>query len=164
VSVGVVGSDIGSVKAAMQDLLLGPAYQQALDDLRTRFGDGLELPYLEAAHTSEKDPDAMVYPCAWVLGDRSGYDGASSALIGAHALTVIFWVLGSDPEVVTKQVERYCLAFQRLTTGGSLMPDVANMPMQVTAIDYSPVGRGIDVGTFCKGGAVHATVETIDEA
>lgn len=156
-------ADIGTVKAALKAMLLGPEYAAALADVERTFSDGITLSPPAAVFTTNKT-QLPAYPAVELLAEKSRPTRNSGAAEYGHVIEAWFWECGSDEETLTAQVERKVLAARRMLRLGSLMPYVANAPIECGDEDFSPVGQGRSTPQpFLKVGVLQLLVETMED-
>jgi len=158
--------DIGSVKAALKILVIGPDFERELVAVEARFADGLSLPRIPEAEvrTSEREGVPAQFPTLEIVGEASDPNiEVEYADAYGHAIAAIFWAMGDDEETVTKIVERYILAFRRMLRSETLMPMIGCRPVVRGREQYGVVGRKPGVSNvFVKAGSISFTVATIE--
>lgn len=136
--------DIGSVKAALKTLFLGPDFERELVAVEGRFADGLVLPRLTERmwKTTNAAGVPEQYPAAEIIGETTAPDNAVDyADQNTHQISVVFWVNDDDEEKVTKLCERYVLATRKMLRIESLMPMIGCLPVQRGMEEYGVVSR-----------------------
>ncbi len=150
--------DVGTVKAALKTLLLGPDFEAALTAVEQRFTDGVHLERVPDAQiataelTGLRPPFPYVEMVAGVTSFRDGdqFEGAERA---DHVIALMWWADADDEETATKLVERYVLATRKALIGGLLAPLVPSFPVRIVKEELSPV-------TFRKEGTSRVWVKT----
>lgn len=138
--------DIGTVKAAIKTLILGPDFDRALSDVEARFTDGLHLQRVPEAQvkTAEITGAYPAFPFLEMVAGRSVFDPETQEEGRAeHALLLIWWADADDEETATALVERFTLATRTMLLAGYesalLTPLAAAFPVRLVREDLSPL-------------------------
>lgn len=158
--------DIGSVKAAIKTLLIGPDFEYQLRRVEQRFVDGVTLPRVPESAISTTALAGLPAQLPWceIDGERAERDAELDyADRMAHRITITWWAGGDDEEAVTKRCERYVLATRKLLRQETLMPMIGCRPIVRGAERYGLVGEGKGLtAPFVKAGEFSCIVTTIE--
>lgn len=158
--------DVGSVKAALKVVMLGPGLEHELVKVEQRFTDGLPLERLTnetQVKTSKLESVPEVFPTVEIDAERSIADNEFEyADKNTHVIEIIVWQSGDTEENVSKKVERYLLAIRKLMRSETLMPMIGGFPAVRVDEAYGLVGRKDGTGPFVKAGAITVRLTTIE--
>jgi hypothetical protein len=158
--------DIGTVKAMLKTLLIGPDFERELVAVEARFPDGLSVPRLAESQvkTTEMESIPDQFPWCEIAGEGSDPDNeVEYADKNAHAISIIYWANGDDEETVTKLVERFLLAVRKTIRNETLMPLIGSLPVVRGREQYGVVGKKVGLAQpFVKAGAISLSVGTIE--
>ncbi len=139
----------------------GSTFAQNLAALDTEKNDGVTTPSPAEIHETER-AQLTNYPGCLLIARDTNYDLEAGPTLqdGTHLLEVVWFQVGDDEAVVTKQVERLVRA-TRLTLWGTTFGGAINAaPLQVIRDNYADLAPSGETA-FLKGGRTFVAVATL---